>query len=121
MANTMSSTIGKGSMCDCMHEWEHEREWLQEPTERLAEMQHEAESILMSANGNFNDDEMELSDKEVECAIQREEVQEVHCSPISSGQKIPMKMCIKHVHEVSTEETDSKIDANVMSYHADLN
>ncbi|KAG1792359.1 uncharacterized protein HD556DRAFT_1309422 [Suillus plorans] len=68
MADTTSLTIGKGSVCDCMREWEHEHKWLWE-MERLAEMQCEAESIMMSANGNINDDETELSDEEVECTM----------------------------------------------------
>ncbi|KAG1791865.1 uncharacterized protein HD556DRAFT_1383278 [Suillus plorans] len=117
MADTTSSTVGKGSVRDRMREWERERERLRE-MERLTEMQREAESIMTSANGNINDDETELSDEEVECAIQREEVQEARRSPIPSGQRSPVKMHVKH--EVSTEETDSEIDANVTSYRADL-
>jgi hypothetical protein len=118
MADTTSSTVGKGSVRDRMREWERERERLRE-MERLTEMQREAESIMTSANGNINDDdETELSDEEVECAIQREEAQEARRSPVSSGQKSPVEMHVKH--DVKTEETDSEIDPNITSYRADL-
>ncbi|KAG2138634.1 uncharacterized protein EDB93DRAFT_1090613 [Suillus bovinus] len=118
MANTTSSTVGKGSVRDRMREWERERERLRE-MERLTEMQREAESIMTSANGNINgDNETELSDEEVECAIEREEAQEARRSPVSSGQKSPLGVHMKD--EVLTEETDSEIDPNVTSYRADL-
>ncbi|KAG1860125.1 hypothetical protein DFJ58DRAFT_278364 [Suillus subalutaceus] len=116
MANTTSSTVGKGSVRDRMREWERERERLRE-MERLTEMQREAESIMTSTNGNIDDDdETELSDEEVECAIQREEAQEARRSPVSSGQTSPVDV----QHDVKTEETDSEIDPNVTSYRADL-
>jgi hypothetical protein len=86
--------------------------------ERLTEMQREAESIMTSANGNINDDETELSDEEVECAIQREEAQETRRSPISSGKTSPVDAHVQH--DMKTEETDSEIDPNVTSYRADL-
>jgi hypothetical protein len=117
MANTTSSTVGKGSVRDRMREWERERERLRE-MERLTEMQREAESIMTSANGNINDDETELSDEEVECAIQREEAQETRRSPISSGKTSPVDAHVQH--DMKTEETDSEIDPNVTSYRADL-
>ncbi|KAG2360673.1 hypothetical protein BDR07DRAFT_1411994 [Suillus spraguei] len=114
VANTTSSTVGKGSVRDRMREWERERERLRE-MERLTEMQREAESIMTSANGNINDSETELSDEEVECAIQMEETQEGRRSPVSSGHKSPVEVHVKH--DVKTEETDSEIDP---SYRADL-
>ncbi|KAG2121098.1 hypothetical protein DEU56DRAFT_873834 [Suillus clintonianus] len=114
MANTTSSTVGKGSVRDRMREWERERERLRE-MERLTEMQREAESILTSANGDVNDDdETELSDEEVECAIQREEAQEARRSPVASIRGSPVEVYAKH--EVKTEEADGEIDPNVTSY-----
>ncbi|KAG1818692.1 kinase-like domain-containing protein [Suillus subaureus] len=118
MADTTSSTVGKGSVRDRMREWERERERLRE-MERLTEMQREAESIMTSANGNINDDdETELSDEEVECAIQREEAQEARRSPVPNGQTGPVDVYVQH--DAKTEETDSEIDPNVTSYRADL-
>lgn len=121
--NTTSSTIGKGSVRDRMREWERERERLRE-MERLTEMQREAESILTSVYEDGSDDETEISDEEVECAIKRDEAQEACSRPLGSGQASPVEVHMKHEAKVMEEEADSnadgEIDPNVTSYRADL-
>jgi len=113
VANTTSSTMGKGSVRDRMREWERERERIRE-MERLAEMQREAESILTSAHEG-SDDETEMSDEEVECTLQKDEQeQEAHghiqASPVEA----------KMEKEVACRDADEEIDANITSYRADL-
>ncbi|OJA20203.1 hypothetical protein AZE42_04622 [Rhizopogon vesiculosus] len=122
-ANTTSSTIGKGSVRDRMREWERERERLRE-MERLTEMQREAESILTSTHEEGSDDETEMSDEEVECAIKKDEVQDARCRPVASDQASPVEVYLKNEVKVVEEEvdrdSDAEIDPNITSYRADL-